>query len=128
MLSGVEQAYVFVLVKRETYVELPVEDAGYQEVFVGRSQVALYGTRDVASLWQDLVAAFCSRSIWGLIVLNTAAPTRVSFITLKMDLRCFVHGKDSGTSGLLENLAWMRAASEGEFRCENDGCRPFRWC
>ena len=50
MLSDVKRAYFHALAKRELYVELPVEDAGYQEGFVGRLRLALYGTRDAASL------------------------------------------------------------------------------
>ena len=56
MLSDVKRAYFHALAKRELYVELPVEDAGYQEGFVGSLRLALYGTRDAASLWQECLS------------------------------------------------------------------------
>ena len=54
MLSDVERAYFHALAKRDVYVVLP--DAGYQEGLVGRMRLALYGTRDEASLWQECLS------------------------------------------------------------------------
>ena len=38
------------------YVELLPDDIGFQEGYVGRLALALYGTRDAASLWQECLA------------------------------------------------------------------------
>ena len=49
ILSDVKRAYFNAKAQRELYVELPPEDAGYQEGNVGQLALALYGTRDAAS-------------------------------------------------------------------------------
>ena len=51
MLSDVKRAYFNALAQRDLYVELPKEDAGYREGWVGKLRLALYGTRDAAQLW-----------------------------------------------------------------------------
>ena len=73
-------------------------------------RLALYGTRDAASLWQEclsdhLIACGFTRGISNPCV----------FYNVEMDLRCLVHGDDYATVGSLDSLAWMRAKLEGEF-------------
>ena len=110
MRSNVKRAYFHALAKRELYVELPIEDAVYQEGFVGRLRLALYGTRDAAALWQEclsdhLIACGFTRGI----------SNRCVFYNVEMDLRCLVHGDDCATVGSLDSLAWMRANLEEGF-------------
>ena len=56
MISDVKRAYFNARAERELYVELPPEDVGYKPGYVGRLALALYGTRDAASLWQETLA------------------------------------------------------------------------
>ena len=56
MLSDVKRAYFHALARRDLYVELPEEDPNYKPGWVGRLRLALYGTRDVASLWQECLS------------------------------------------------------------------------
>ena len=51
MLSDMKRAHFAAKAQREWCVELPPEDVGFQEVYL-----ALHGTRDAASLWQESLA------------------------------------------------------------------------
>ena len=56
MLSDVKRAYRHAKASRELYVELPHEDPCRSADEVGRLNLALYRTRDAATLWQECVA------------------------------------------------------------------------
>ena len=109
MLSDVKRANFHALAKRELYVELPAEDAGYQEGYVGRLRLALYGTRDAASLWQECL----SRHLESCGFVRGRSNPCVFYNSVR-DLRCFVHGDDYATVGSLENMAWLRTKLDGE--------------
>ena len=51
-----KRAYAHASAQREMYVEVPVEDPRLVEGAFGRLKLALYGTRDAASLWQECLA------------------------------------------------------------------------
>ena len=56
MLCDVKRAYFQAKASRELYVELPHEDPCWSADEVGRLNLALYRTRDAATLWQECVA------------------------------------------------------------------------
>ena len=56
MFSDVKRAYFYAKARRELYVEVPPEDPGYFPGALGRLRLALYGTSDAASLWQECLA------------------------------------------------------------------------
>ena len=56
MLSDVKRAYFHAAAKRELYVEIPEEDPDWSPDAMGRLNLALYGTRDAAKLWQEIVS------------------------------------------------------------------------
>ena len=56
MLSDVKRTYCHAKASRELYVELPHQDPWWSADEVGRLNLALYGTRDAATLWQECVA------------------------------------------------------------------------
>ena len=56
MMSDVKRAYFHAKAKREIYVQLPREDPHWGPDLVGRLNLALYGTRDAAALWQECVS------------------------------------------------------------------------
>ena len=56
MLSDVKRAYFHAAACRELYVEIPREDPDWTPDANGRFNLALYGTRDAAKLWQERVA------------------------------------------------------------------------
>jgi hypothetical protein len=56
MLSDVKRAYFHAAAARELYVEIPREDPAWTPDAIGRLNLALYGTRDAAKLWQECVA------------------------------------------------------------------------
>ena len=94
MLSDVKRAYFHALAKRELYVELPVEDAGYQEGYVGRLRLALYGTRDAASLWQECL----SQHLLDIGFVRGKSNPCV-FYNADKDVRTLVHGDDYASIG-----------------------------
>ena len=103
MLSDVKRAYFHALAKRELYGELLVEGAGYQHDFVGRLRLALYGTRDAASLWQEYLLQHLESCGFSRGRSNPCV-----FYNVEKDLKCLVHGDDYATVGSLDSLAWMR--------------------
>ena len=56
MLSDFKRAYFHAAAARELYVEIPREDPAWTPDAIGRLNLALYGTRDAAKLWQECVA------------------------------------------------------------------------
>ena len=56
MLSDVKRAYFHAAAERELYVEIPREDPDWSPDTIGKLNLALYGTRDAAKLWQECVA------------------------------------------------------------------------
>ena len=77
MLSDVKRAYFHALAKRELYVELPPEDAGYQAGWVGRFRLALYGTRDAPARWEAFLAAELQKHGFEVSTASWCAPRRV---------------------------------------------------
>ena len=55
-LSDFKRAYFHAAAARELYVEIPREDPAWTPDAIGRLNLALYGTRDAAKLWQECVA------------------------------------------------------------------------
>ena len=100
MLSDVKRAYFHELAKRDLYFELRVEDAGDQEGYVGRLRLALYSTRDAASLWQECLSQHLESCGF---VRGRSNPC--VFYNAVRDVRCLVHGDDYATAGSLEDLA-----------------------
>ena len=56
MLSDVKRAHFHAAARREMYVEIHREDPDWTPDAIGRRNLALYGTRNAAKLWQECVA------------------------------------------------------------------------
>ena len=110
MLSAVKRAYFHAKANRELFVELPEEDEEYQEGYVGRLALALYGTRDAASLWQECLAEHLLSIGFVRGISNPCV-----YYNATRQLRALVHGDDYATSGSLQDLEWMRGELEGRF-------------
>jgi hypothetical protein len=99
MLSDVKRAYFNAKAQRELYVELPPEDVGFQEGYVGRLALALYGTRDAASLWQECLAQHLAEIGF---VRGRSSPC--VFFHAGRKLRTLVHGDDYASVGCVDEL------------------------
>ena len=102
MLSDVKRAYFHALARRDLYVELPEEDPNYKPGWVGRLRLALYGTRDAASLWQECLSKHLLS-----IGFTRGKSNPCVFYHREKDLRVLVHGDDYVTAGELEGLKWL---------------------
>ena len=114
MFSDVKRAYFNAKARRELYVELPEEDSGYEEGYVGRLALALYGTRDAASLWQECLAEH-------LISLGFARGRSNScvFFHAERGLRTLVHGDDYATVGSIDGIRWLQAMLQDRFEMKS---------
>ena len=110
MLSDVKRAYFHALAKRELYVELPPEDIGYQPGYVGRLRLALYGTRDAASLWQECLSQHLAD-----IGFVRGKSNPCVFYNAERNIRTLLHGDDYASIGSVDALDWMRLELENKF-------------
>merc|ERR1712018_514255 len=56
MLIDVKKAFLYGMIKRRVYIELPAEDPRAKEGnLVGRLLKTMYGTRDAPQVWQEEV-------------------------------------------------------------------------
>ena len=77
MLSDVERAYFHAAASHELYVHIPMEDPDWSPDAIGRLNLALYGTRDAAKLWQE-----CAANHVTSIGFARGSPTHASISTL----------------------------------------------
>jgi hypothetical protein len=110
MLSDVKRAYFNAKAQRELYVELPPEDVGFQEGYVGRLALALYGTRDAASRWQECLAQHFTE-----IGFVRGQSNPCVFFHAGRKLRTLVHGDDYASVECVDELEWLKAHLEGRF-------------
>ena len=110
MLSDVKRAYFHAAAKRELYVEIPQEDPDWCPDAIGRLNLALYGTRDAAKLWQECVAKHLIS-----IGFKRGKSNPCVYYNAEMDLRTLVHGDDYATVGSLSAVRWLQAQFEAAF-------------
>ena len=89
MLDDLKRAYVHAKTSREVYVELPLEDPCWSADDVGRLNLALYGTRDAATLWQECVADHFEG-----VGFRRGRSNPCVFLHKHRGLRVLVHGDD----------------------------------
>ena len=110
MMSDVKRAYFHAKAKREIYVQLPREDPMWAPDLVGRLNLALYGTRDAAALWQECVAEHLVS-----IGFTRGRSNLCVFYNKNKGLRTLVHGDDYLTAGTLNALKWLQQQLEAKF-------------
>ena len=99
MLPDAKRAHSHAPARRELYVELPDEDPGKAQGLLGKLNLSLYGTRDTAANWQKCVAGH-------LVGLG------FHFHHEKRNVRTLVHGVDNASTGIREDLKWLRTELE----------------
>ena len=110
MLSDVKRAYFHAKAARDLYVDIPREDPDWTPDAIGKLNLALYGTRDAAKLWQECVAAHLLSIGFTRGVSNPCV-----YYHRKRQLRALVHGDDYATVGSFENLKWLQGELESAF-------------
>ena len=111
MLSDVNRAYLYAKASRELYVELPHEDPCWSADEVGRLNLALYGTRDAATLWQECVADHLEG-----VGFRRGRSNPCVFFHKHRELRALAHGDDYTSVGDLDGLRWLQKQLEA--KCE----------
>ena len=110
MLSDVKRAYFHAAAERELYVEIPREDPDWSPDAIGKLNLALYGTRDAAKLWQECVAKHLVS-----IGFVRGKSNPCVYYNKSRKLRTLVHGDDYATVGSLEGLRWLQGQLEEAF-------------
>jgi hypothetical protein len=110
MLSDVKRAYFHAAAQRELYVEIPREDPDWSPDAIGKLNLALYGTRDAAKLWQERVAQHLIDNGFSRGKSNPCV-----YFHESRQLGTLVHGDDYATVGSLEDVRWLQSRLESEF-------------
>ena len=106
MVNDVARAFFEAPMKRKLCIELPEEDleeGEYEQDLVGLLLMSLYGTRDAAANFQEVVReTMCDTGF----VRGRYNPSTYWHPTRK--IRSLVHGDDFVSTGQREELRWMR--------------------
>ena len=92
------------------FVEIPREDPDWTPDAIGRLNLALYGTRNAAKLWQGCVAKHLLS-----IRFKRGKSNPCVYFNKKMNFKTLVHGDDYATVGSLSSLRWLQAQLESAF-------------
>ena len=98
MFNDVRRAYFYAKATRDLYIELPAEDPDAGKDRLGKLELCLYGTRDVAKAWHETLS----------VQLESCGFTRCIghpsvFYHVERDVTTLVHGDDYVSSGLPAN-------------------------
>ena len=92
------------------YVEIPREDPKWRPGVLGKLRLALYGTRDAASLWQECLAEHLVSIGFVRGISNPCV-----FYNANRSIRTLVHGDDYASVGTHAHLLLLRAQLEARF-------------
>jgi hypothetical protein len=110
MICDVKRAYFHAPASRDLYVEVPKEDPNWQPGLLGKLKLSLYGTRDAAANWQRCVSEhFVSLGF------RPGQSNQCVFWHPRRGISILVHGDDYDSTGILEQLDWLRARLEEKF-------------
>ena len=103
MTNDVSRAYFNAPATRELYIELPKEDQVEGEGdLVGKMRLCLYGTRDAALNWQNVVAEHLQS-----IGFQRGVAFPCIYYHPKRQITTLVHGDDYASSGYDAELKWL---------------------
>ena len=57
MINDVRRAYLYARIQRDVYIEFPTEDPDHGKGYLGKLKRRLYGTRDAANGWQEILSS-----------------------------------------------------------------------
>lgn len=103
-MLDVSCAFLYASIARDVYIELPWADPISKEAcWVGKLKKALYGTRDAPQAWQLELSKTLVKM--GFIMSKLHAGL---YYHAERDLPLVDHVDDMLSSGLEENLVWLR--------------------
>ena len=110
MLLDVKCAFLYGVMSRRVYIELPRQDPRSGSGAVGLLQKAMYGTRDAPQIWQNEVRNTMEEFGFMVSALQPSMyyhPERGILVT--------VHVDDFLCSGRVEDLEWLYAGLKGKY-------------
>ena len=107
MINGVRRAYLYARARRDIYIEIPAEDPDGGPDVLGKLELCLYGTRDVAKGWQDTLS---DQLVSCGFVRGVGHPS--VFWHPERQIRTLVHGDDYVSGGMAEYLDWLQESVE----------------
>ena len=119
MVNDVSRAYFCAPARRQVFVELPKEDNETGENLVGELNYSMYGTRDAAQNWGEECAATMEQMGFER---GKASPCTFSHTQRKLE--CYIHGDDFVTTGMEQNLKWMKAELEKHYEIKTQVLGP----
>ena len=118
-----ERAYFYAPARRDLYIELPAEDGLGSRSRLGEINQPLYGTRDAATNWQEVLAEhFVSLGF----VRGNAHPC--IFTHPDRCILTMVHGDDYLSAGEVDQLAWLEGKLKDTYEIKTQKILPFSSC
>ena len=102
MINDVSRAYFYAEATRCMYIEIPQEDPLYDPNMLGRLRLCLYGTRDAALNWQQVLSDHLTEAGFKRGIGHPAV-----FHHPGKDIWTLVHGDDYCSAGSESSLDWM---------------------
>ena len=123
MVNDVRRAYFYAKIQRLIYVRLPPEDPNYGKGKLGRLRLCLYGTRDAAKGWQDVLSEHLIECVF---TRGKGFPS--IFHHAERSIRTLVHGDDYLSSGSREDLDWLQSKLESKYDLKTQRVGGRRGC
>ena len=117
MFNDVKKAYCHAKSARELYVDIPNEDPEWTPDVVGRLRLALYDTRDAATLWQECVAVHLLS-----IGIRQGKSNPCVYYNKARRFGTLVHGDVCASVGSLVNLRWLKGQLDATFEMKSVIC------
>ena len=102
MVNDVRRAYFYAKASRDLYIEVSPEDPESGPNVLGKFELCLYGTRDAAKGWQEMLSSHLVSIRFSRGVGHPAV-----FCHTARGIMTLVHGDDYFSSGKQSELDWM---------------------
>lgn len=120
MINDISRAFFHAKAKREVYVQLPNEDkTSSKEPMCGKFNYSMYGTRDAAQNWHE---EYSQKPIENGFEQGKATPC--IFFHKERAIRTYVHGDDYVSTGLPNQLTWLKNKLEEKYQVKTQILGP----
>ena len=112
MINDISRAFFHAKAKREVHVQLPNEDATpSKEPMCGKLNYSMYGTRGAAQNWHE---EYSQKLVD--IGFEQGLATPCTFYHRSRAIRTYVHGDDYVSTGIPNQLKWLREQLEAKYQ------------
>ena len=112
MVNDITRAFFHAKVELDVFIQLLDEDRKVgEERMCGELRLSMYGTRDAAQNWYN---EYSQQLIRMGSIQGTSSPC--TFYNPARRIRTYVHGDDYVSTGLPENLNWMKRELEKKYQ------------